>query len=312
MTKEQIYLEENTLKFSYIGREWNILRADMEKLWEKMVQDSSISGQSIDDRDERLPYWAELWPSSLALAEWLKLNQENIYKSISMDLGCGLGFTALCGASLGAFVIGADYESDAIALAKENALANNFKVIDFSDDFDILLKNDSLQSEPCKRYKLDEQSELYEQDKLCGHNELYGKDEESISEILSTRVDDTTDLAGKKICCDAVDFLDFRIMDWRLPSIPKHSLDFIWAADIVYERAFVKPILDFLEYALKDTGKAWIAEPSRTIFEHFPEMLKNTSLEIKHVYFQETEALSAHIPKARVNIWEIRRESSKN
>ena len=225
----------------------------MESLWESMVPEKAW------EEDERLPYWAELWPSSLALANWLFANRDSIAGKSCMDLGCGLGFTALCGASLGAFVIGADYEADAIALAKENAAANNFKVIDFCYDTENGLG--------------------FQKNISCGQ-------------------------AGEQACEDEK-YIDFRVMDWRAPSIAKHSLDFIWAADIVYERAFAKPILEFLDYALKDTGKVWIAEPGRTIFEHFPEMLKDTTLKMQRVRSEETKGLSDNIPKANVNIWEI-------
>ena len=42
------------------GRDWTLERAaDMEALWESMTEFTE---------DERLPYWTELWPSSLVLA----------------------------------------------------------------------------------------------------------------------------------------------------------------------------------------------------------------------------------------------------
>ena len=48
------------------GRLWRLERAaDLEALWEAMTADAD------DFADERLPYWTELWPSSLVLGEWL-------------------------------------------------------------------------------------------------------------------------------------------------------------------------------------------------------------------------------------------------
>ena len=297
MQTEQVHIEENTICFSYIGREWKILRADMEKLWEKMVHETitpnnaygnntladnahgnNAHDNNICDRDERLPYWAELWPSSLALAKWLESNQKDIEHKKCMDLGCGLGFTALCGASLGALVMGVDYEAYAIMLAKENAEANKFRVLNFSffEDEKRALSSINAQ-QPEQKLEIEQELEI-------GHKLATGQ-------INKTR-----------------DCLDFRVMDWRFPCISEHSLDFVWAADIVYEKTFVQPILDFLDYALKDTGKAWIAEPGRSIFEHFPVALKDTPFAMRCVSKQETAALSAHIPKAHVNIWEIVRK----
>ena len=48
------------------GRLWRLSRAaDLEQLWDAMT----ASPDDFDD--ERLPYWTELWPSSVALAGWL-------------------------------------------------------------------------------------------------------------------------------------------------------------------------------------------------------------------------------------------------
>ena len=48
------------------GRLWRLERAaDLEALWEAMTADAD------DFADERLPYWTELWPASVALADWL-------------------------------------------------------------------------------------------------------------------------------------------------------------------------------------------------------------------------------------------------
>ena len=48
------------------GRLWRLTRAaDLEQLWDAMTDDPR------NFEDERLPYWTELWPSSVALAGWL-------------------------------------------------------------------------------------------------------------------------------------------------------------------------------------------------------------------------------------------------
>ena len=79
------------------GRLWQLSRAaDLEQLWEAMTADSR------DFEDERLPYWTELWPSSVALASWLQDRKEEIAGQDCLDLGCGLGLTAMVGQWLGA------------------------------------------------------------------------------------------------------------------------------------------------------------------------------------------------------------------
>lgn len=111
------------LRFSSCGREWRLRRADLEELWEHMDDES---GQLWKDwqEDERLPYWAELWPSSLALAAWLAEHKEELAGKHCLDMGCGLGFTALVGRWLGAEVTAMDYDDEALRYARANAELN--------------------------------------------------------------------------------------------------------------------------------------------------------------------------------------------
>jgi predicted nicotinamide N-methyase len=71
--------------------------------------------------DEFLPYWAELWPASLALAAALPARLDGVRV---VELGCGLGVPALVAAARGAEVTATDWAEDAIALLRENAARN--------------------------------------------------------------------------------------------------------------------------------------------------------------------------------------------
>jgi predicted nicotinamide N-methyase len=95
--------------------------ADLETLWQQL--DDESFGQ-----DERIPYWVEVWPSSLALAEHLVASRHRLQGRWCLDLGCGLGLTACLAARLGARVVGMDYEPQALAYARKNALANQARV----------------------------------------------------------------------------------------------------------------------------------------------------------------------------------------
>lgn len=107
------------LCFDACGRSWRLRRADMEALWDAMNEDDPGWRE-----DERLPYWADLWPSSLALAAWLADRRADIAGRACLDMGCGLGFTALVGQWLGGRVTGMDYDADALAYARLNADLN--------------------------------------------------------------------------------------------------------------------------------------------------------------------------------------------
>jgi predicted nicotinamide N-methyase len=75
--------------------------------------------------DEFMPYWAELWPSGLALAEALPARLDGV---VVVELGCGLGVPSLAAAARGAHVTAVDWAAEAIALLRENAARNGLEL----------------------------------------------------------------------------------------------------------------------------------------------------------------------------------------
>jgi predicted nicotinamide N-methyase len=74
------------------------------------------------DEEEFMPYWAELWPSGLALARHVaKLELDGLRV---LELGCGLGLPALAAALRGAEVLGTDWAEEAVELLRRNAERN--------------------------------------------------------------------------------------------------------------------------------------------------------------------------------------------
>jgi predicted nicotinamide N-methyase len=73
-------------------------------------------------RDEFLPYWAELWPSGVALAR----AAERVVGpgDTVVELGCGLGVASIAAALAGAQVLATDWAADALEFAAENAARN--------------------------------------------------------------------------------------------------------------------------------------------------------------------------------------------
>lgn len=80
----------------------------------------------IDERafeqDERLPYWAELWPSARVLGEHV-LAMTGHGRTL-LELGCGSGLVATCAALAGFDVVASDYYEDAPSFARVNAARN--------------------------------------------------------------------------------------------------------------------------------------------------------------------------------------------
>jgi ETFB lysine methyltransferase len=73
-------------------------------------------------RDERLPYWADVWPSSLILARRLA-NAPGGGRSM-LELGCGLGIVSLTAMRAGFKVLASDYYEDALRFTRANAWRN--------------------------------------------------------------------------------------------------------------------------------------------------------------------------------------------
>jgi predicted nicotinamide N-methyase len=76
------------------------------------------------ERDEFLPYWAELWPAAHALAGALpEVDGLNV-----VELGCGLGLPSLVAAAHGAHVTATDWAEAAVDLLRTNAARNGLEL----------------------------------------------------------------------------------------------------------------------------------------------------------------------------------------
>jgi predicted nicotinamide N-methyase len=73
--------------------------------------------------DERLPYWAELWPAAVAMAHYTTQRLSLAGRRV-LELGCGLGLVGVVAALQGAQVLCTDYEAEALAFARHNARRN--------------------------------------------------------------------------------------------------------------------------------------------------------------------------------------------
>jgi predicted nicotinamide N-methyase len=88
-------------------------------------------------RDERLPYWADLWPSAIVLASFVE-ERLGVARASgghggsaataggtaprAFELGCGLGLVTLAAARAGYQVTATDYYEDALLFAARNTL----------------------------------------------------------------------------------------------------------------------------------------------------------------------------------------------
>ena len=75
------------------------------------------------EHEEYLPYWAELWPSSLALAR--AIGGRALKGARTLELGCGLGLPSIAAALAGGRVLATDWSSEAIRTTAINAERND-------------------------------------------------------------------------------------------------------------------------------------------------------------------------------------------
>lgn len=73
-------------------------------------------------RDDRLPYWADLWPSARVLGAEV-LGMTGAGRTL-LELGCGSGIVATCAAHAGFAVTATDYYEDALRFTTVNAYVN--------------------------------------------------------------------------------------------------------------------------------------------------------------------------------------------
>ncbi len=130
--------------------------------------------------DERLPYWADLWPAAVVLSDHLLTEQrllgaapmvaspapetavvasDALHRQRALELGCGIGLVTIAAMRAGYDVIATDYYEDALLFAARNALQANgrepeTRMVDWRalpDDlgtFDLILAADVLYERP--------------------------------------------------------------------------------------------------------------------------------------------------------------------
>jgi predicted nicotinamide N-methyase len=104
-------LIEETLELA--GREISFLRPPSA---DELIDETAF------DEDEFLPYWAELWPSGIALARAVATLE--LAGACVLELGAGLGLPSLAAALGGAEVLATDWAEDAVELLRDNAERN--------------------------------------------------------------------------------------------------------------------------------------------------------------------------------------------
>jgi ETFB lysine methyltransferase len=130
-----------------------------ERAWRLALPRSAedLISEADFERDERLPYWADLWGSAIVLAREVAALRGAGRSAV--EFGAGLGLPSLAASAAGFDVTATDYYDDALLFVRRNAVANlgrdlNTRMVDWRalpDDlgrFDLVLAADVLYERP--------------------------------------------------------------------------------------------------------------------------------------------------------------------
>jgi predicted nicotinamide N-methyase len=120
-----------------------------------LLDDPSFAQEFIE-RD-RAPYWAQLWPAAVMLAEHLWAAPAGAGRS-AIELGCGLGLVTISAALRGWSVTASDYDTRALAFVRANARLNGVAPADLIEldwssppalhEYDLVVAADVLYERP--------------------------------------------------------------------------------------------------------------------------------------------------------------------
>lgn len=113
--RSRTFLREIDVKLPKSGTVFSIWKPDdMDRLLDDVQ----------DDPEQNLPYWAEVWPSGVALADEIIAEPGLLAGKSVFEIGSGIGITAIAALRANADLTVADYAPDALTLCRENTRRN--------------------------------------------------------------------------------------------------------------------------------------------------------------------------------------------
>ena len=94
---------------------------DLDPLLDRMMNKPD---SDPDIKDERMPYWAELWPSSFLMAEVMIRHYPKLPEGRFLEIGCGPALPSTLAGVLGKQGVASDYLEEARWLAELNLGTN--------------------------------------------------------------------------------------------------------------------------------------------------------------------------------------------
>lgn len=104
----------------HIFQLWQVAQPD------QLLDELIAKGDTHEDViDERIPYWAELWPSAIGMVQYLLRHPELVSGHSVLEIGCGLGLPGIAAGMLGGEVTLSDYLAPALDFAYANWQLNH-------------------------------------------------------------------------------------------------------------------------------------------------------------------------------------------
>jgi predicted nicotinamide N-methyase len=131
LTPEASALAKQTLK--ELGAEFDIIRTELPVRGRLVTIHHPRNADDLIDEhafaeDDRLPYWADIWPSARILAE--RIAGETVNDRRYLELGCGSGLVSVAAAMAGFDITATDYYEEALRFTALNVLVNTGVLID--------------------------------------------------------------------------------------------------------------------------------------------------------------------------------------
>ena len=113
----QIEIREELVSLPESGRSLRVYRPTPESR-------KRLFDQAHRSPDKQLPYWADVWPSGIALGDCVLRHAGQLAGMRVLEIGSGLGVTAATILEAGAELLAVDYTPLALGLCRYNALVN--------------------------------------------------------------------------------------------------------------------------------------------------------------------------------------------
>ncbi|MBX3173475.1 MAG: hypothetical protein KF709_03640 [Gemmatimonadaceae bacterium] len=108
--------------------EQTVVLPDWSLALEKPRNSDDLISEADYAKDERLPYWADLWRSAEILSSYLITHRSQLLAAFggagrprSLELGCGLGLVSIVAQRVGFDALATDYYDDALLFVRHNA-----------------------------------------------------------------------------------------------------------------------------------------------------------------------------------------------